>query len=235
MSQSCSTEERLSIPEWSESDRPREKFANKGAAALSDAELVAILLRTGNATESAVDLSKRLLKECHNQLNVLADLSIDQLTKIKGIGSVKAITLQVAFEIGRRVRMEKVMDGLYIRTSADAYEAIQSKIAYLKHEEFWTIYLNQSSKILRMEQIGKGGLTNTVADVRVILQKAITYESTAMIVCHNHPSGTLQPSPEDLRLTDQLRHTSNIFNIKLLDHIIVHKERYYSLQEHDML
>ncbi len=235
MSESNSKEKWLSIPDWSAEDRPREKFTDKGASALSDAELIAILLRTGTATESAVDLSKRILNQCNNQLNELADISIEQLTEIKGIGPAKAVTLQAAFELGRRIRTEKVAKKSRIRTANDAFEVIQSRIAHLKHEEFWVIYLSQSSKLLHIGQIGKGGLTNTVVDVRIIFEKALAHNATAIIVCHNHPSGSIRPSKEDITLTLQIEQAAKIFNIRLLDHIVVHKERFYSFQEEGRL
>lgn len=226
---------RLTIREWSQEDRPREKYAAKGASALSDAELIAILLRTGTSTESAVDIAKRILHLCGNQLNRLADLSLSQLTHIKGIGTAKAITLQTAFEIGRRVRAEKVSKEQFINSSDDVVCLMQNKIAHLKHEEFWAIFLNQGSRILQVEQIGKGGLTNTIVDVRIIMQKALAYEATAIIVCHNHPSGSLRPSRPDFLLTKQIQEAANILDIKLLDHIVIHKEEYYSFMENNVL
>lgn len=226
---------RLTIREWSQEDRPREKYAAKGASALTDAELIAILLRTGTSNESAVDIAKRILHLCDNQLNRLADLPLSQLTRIHGIGTAKAITLQTAFELGRRIRAEKVSQEQFIHSSDDVVNLMQNKIAYLKHEEFWAIFLNQSSRILRIEQIGKGGLTNTIVDVRIIFQKALAYEATALIVCHNHPSGSIRPSRPDILLTKQIQEASNIFDIKLLDHIVIHKEKYYSFLDNNEL
>ncbi len=162
-------------------------------------------------------------------------MTLEQLIAIKGIGPAKAITLLAAFELGRRLRVETVSERVRIRTSSDAFQAIQGKIAHLKHEEFWAIYLSQASQILHLEQIGKGGLTSTVADVRVILQVALAQKATALILCHNHPSGSLNPSPEDISLTNQIKKASNILNIRLLDHIIVHNEKYFSFQEHGYL
>ncbi len=221
----------LSITDWCVEDRPREKYATKGASFLSDAELIAILLRTGNSNESAVDIAKKLLHTCDNQLNKLSDLTTKQLLEIKGIGPAKAITLQAAFELGRRLRSEKVEEQQHIRSADDVIEIMQERIAHLKHEEFWTIYLNQSSKILDIEQIGKGGLTNTAVDLRLIFQKALALESTHLIVCHNHPSGSTRPSEADIHLTKQIREAANFFNITLTDHIILHKGRYYSFRE----
>lgn len=226
---------RLSIPEWSVEDRPREKYATRGASALSNAELIAILLRTGSATESAVDMAKRLLASCDNQLNVLADKRLHQLTKIKGIGQAKATTLMAAFEISKRMRAEHINLANHIQSTMDVVEIMQDKIACLTHEEFWAIYLNQASKILKISQIGKGGLSNTVADIRLIIQECIILEATHLIVCHNHPSGSVRPSNQDKALTFQIREAAKLLNIQLTDHVVLHKSAYFSFAEEGML
>lgn len=231
----ASNPNRLTIIDWSVNDRPREKYATQGAAALSNAELIAILLRTGNATENAVDLAKRILAKCNQQLNGLADLSLRQLTDIKGIGQAKATTLQAAFELGSRIRAEKVEISKHIYFTNDVVEIMQSKIAHLSHEEFWVIYMNQSSKILNISQIGKGGITATTVDIRLIIQEAILLESTAFIICHNHPSGSVTPSDTDIKLTRQIKDAANLFNIILLDHVILHKDQHFSFQEKEMI
>ena len=227
--------DKLSITDWSVNDRPREKYAAKGAAALSDAELIAILLRTGNASETAVDLAKRLLSSCHNQLNTLSEMTLRQLTDIKGIGQAKATALQAAFELGCRIRSEKIENEQHILYARDVMEIMQGKLSNLKHEEFWAIYLNQASKILKTDQIGKGGITATIVDIRLIMQDAILLGATAIIVCHNHPSGALTPSEADLNLTRQIKSAAEMLNIKLLDHIIMHKTKYYSFEENKIL
>lgn len=226
---------RIPIREWSCQDRPREKYAARGASALSDAELIAILLRTGTATESAVDLAKRLLASCGNQLNRLAESELNQLTGVKGIGTAKATTLLAAFELCHRMLSERVTEAQHILSGYDVMNIMQDKIAQLKHEEFWAIYLNQASKLLKICQIGKGGLTTTVVDVRLIMQEAITAGSTHLIVCHNHPSGSLHPSQKDIELTKQIRQAAQLFNITLTDHIILHKRSYFSFLEEGML
>lgn len=226
---------RIPIREWSCQDRPREKFAARGASALSDAELIAILLRTGTATDSAVDLAKRLLASSGNQLNRLADSDLNQLTGVKGVGTAKATTLLAAFELCHRMLSERVTEAQQILTSYDVMNIMQDKIARLKHEEFWTIYLNQASKILKICQIGKGGLTTTAVDVRLIMQEAITSGATNLIVCHNHPSGSLRPSQKDLELTKQINQAAKLFNIHLTDHIILHKRSYFSFLEEGIL
>ncbi len=226
---------RIPIREWSCQDRPREKFAARGASALSDAELIAILLRTGTATDSAVDLAKRLLAASGNQLNRLADSDLNQLIGVKGVGTAKATTLLAAFELCHRMLSERVTEAQQILTSYDVMNIMQDKIAQLKHEEFWAIYLNQASKILKIRQIGKGGLTTTAVDVRLIMQEAITSGATNLIVCHNHPSGSLHPSQKDLELTKQINQAAKLFNIQLTDHIILHKRSYFSFLEEGIL
>jgi len=222
---------KLTIKEWSVQDRPREKYAKNGAVALSDAELIAILLRTGNATESAVDLAKKLLAISGNSLNGLSDMSLRELSLIKGIGQAKAIALLTAFELGKRIRAEKVEESLQILHSRDVVNLMQDKIAYLDHEEFWAIYLNQANRILHTCQISKGGINSTGVDTRIIMQKAVLNKATQIILCHNHPSGSVRPSRADIQLTEKLRHAAELMDLILVDHIIIHKERYYSFVE----
>jgi len=222
---------RLSIPQWGVEDKPREKYAAQGPAGLSDAELLAILLRTGTPTESAVDLSRRLLHVCDNQLNRLEDLSLDQLMEINGIGPAKAITLKAAFELGRRIRSEKVENELFIHCARDTAEIMQERIGYLKHEEFWVLLLNTAARIIDIKQIGKGGLTSTTVDARIILQEALLRNATFIILCHNHPSGSTSPSREDILLTRNIQKAAKLFDIHILDHIILHKNNYFSFLE----
>ena len=226
---------RLTIKEWSVQDRPREKYAKSGAVALSDAELIAILLRTGNESESAVELAKRLLSSSNNSLNDLSEKSLCELSGIKGIGQAKAITLLTAFEIGRRVRSEKVELQPHIQNSRDVVNLMQAKIAYLKHEEFWVIYLNNANTILKTVQISKGGITSTEVDTRIVMQEAVILKATQIILCHNHPSGSVNPSKADLQLTEKIRKAAQIMDIVLVDHIIIHREKYYSLAEEGRL
>lgn len=226
---------KLSIPQWRADDRPREKYFQKGATSLSDAELIAILLRTGTSTYSAVDIAKQLLHSCDNQLNKLADLSLERLIETNGIGPAKAVTLQAAFELGRRIRSERIENERHIHSSEDVLEIMQKKIAHLRHEEFWVIYLNQAARILQIEQIGKGGLTSTTVDIRLIFHTALSCEATNIIVCHNHPSGSLKPSKADIMLTCQIEEAANFFNINFMDHIILHKDSFYSFQENGKL
>lgn len=226
---------RLTIKEWSVQDRPREKYARNGAASLSDAELIAILFRTGNASESAVELAKRLLSSSNNSLNELSEKTLHELSETKGIGQAKAMALLTAFEIGRRIRAEKVEEKPIIKSSLDVVNLMQNKIAYLDHEELWVIYLNQSSRILGVAQINKGGIASTEVDVRIVLQQAVVKKSTQIILCHNHPSGSIRPSKADIQLTEKTRKAANLLDVMLVDHIIIHRERYFSFVEEGML
>ena len=226
---------RLTIKEWSVQDRPREKYARNGAASLSDAELIAILFRTGNASESAVELAKRLLSSSNNSLNELSEKTLLELSETKGIGQAKSMALLTAFEIGRRIRAEKVEEKPVIKSSLDVVNLMQNKIAYLDHEELWVIYLNQSSRILGVAQINKGGIASTEVDVRIVLQQAVVKKSTQIILCHNHPSGSIRPSKADIQLTEKTRKAANLLDVMLVDHIIIHRERYFSFVEEGML
>lgn len=226
---------KLTIKEWSVQDRPREKYAKNGAVALSDAELIAILLRTGSNAESAVDLAKRLLASSGNSLNNLSDMSLREISQIKGIGQAKAIALLTAFELGKRIRAEKVEESLQILNSRDVVNLMQDKIAYLDHEEFWAIYLNQANRILHTCQISKGGISSTGVDTRIVIQEAVLNKATQIILCHNHPSGSVRPSRIDIQLTEKIRNAAELMDLLLVDHIIVHKERYYSFAEEGRL
>ena len=226
---------KLTIKEWSVQDRPREKYAKNGAVALSDAELIAILLRTGNTSESAVDLAKKLLATSGNSLNALSDMSLRDLSRIKGIGQAKAIALLTAFELGKRIRAEKVEESLQILNSRDVVNLMQDKIAHLDHEEFWAIYLSQANRILQTCQISKGGISSTGVDTRIVIQEAVLNKATQIILCHNHPSGSVRPSRADIQLTEKLHHAAELMDLILVDHIIIHKERYYSFVEEGRL
>ena len=225
----------LSIPEWSVSDRPREKYLTHGADHLGDAELLAILLRTGTSQESAVDLAKRILAANGNNLNRLSEMSVEELTRIKGIGKVKAVTLQAAFELGRRRRAALVEEKKKIGSVEDVIELMQSRLADAQQEQFWTIFLNNASSLLLTQCIGTGNLTKTIVDVRKIIQKALDLGATGLILCHNHPSGNLKPSREDLELTLTIRKAAQLFNLEVKDHVIIHKSNGYSFLEEGLL
>ena len=225
----------LSIPDWSVSDRPREKYLTHGADHVGDAELLAILLRTGTSQESAVDLAKRILAANGNSLNRLSEMSVEELTRIKGIGKVKAVTLQAAFELGRRRRAALVEEKKKIGSVDDVIELMQSRLADAQQEQFWTIYLNNASSLLLTQCIGTGNLTKTIVDVRKIIQKALDLGATGLILCHNHPSGNLKPSREDLELTLTIRKAAQLFNLEVKDHVIIHKSNGYSFLEEGLL
>ena len=223
------------ITHWSEDDKPREKLMLKGKSALSDAELIAILIGSGSRSESAVDLSKRILSSVDNNLNALGKLSISQLMSFKGIGEAKAISIIAAMELGRRRRVEDAVELIKITSSKKIFEIMQPIIGELPHEEFWIVYLNNSNKVLHKEQLSKGGLTGTLVDVRLVFKKGIELFSTAIILCHNHPSGKLQPSQADKSITSKLKLAGETLDIKVLDHIIITENAYFSFADENIL
>lgn len=218
----------FSIANWSEDDKPREKLMLKGKSALSDAELIAILIGSGSRNESAVDLSKRILASVDNNLNSLGKLSVSQLMQFKGIGEAKAISIIAAMELGRRRRAEEALELIKITSSKMIFEIMQPLIGELPHEEFWIVYLNNSNKILSKSQLSKGGITGTLVDVRLVFKNALEMGATALILCHNHPSGTLIPSDADKQITKKLKSAGESLEIKVLDHLIVTENNYFS-------
>ncbi|MFD1293541.1 DNA repair protein RadC [Lutibacter holmesii] len=225
----------LSIKAWAEDDRPREKLVLKGKTALSDAELIAILIGSGNRNESAVDLSKRILSSIDNNLNKLGKLSVSDLQKFKGIGEAKAVSIITALELGRRRRLEEALIVPKITSSKAVFEIMQPLIGELQHEEFWIVYLNNSNKVLFKEQSSKGGLTGTLVDVRLVFKKAIDLFATAIILCHNHPSGKLQPSVADKAITNKLKLAGETLDIKVLDHLIITENAYFSFADESLI
>jgi DNA repair protein RadC len=225
----------LNIKSWAVDDRPREKLILKGKEALSDAELIAILLGSGSKEESAVGLAKRILVSINHNLNKLGKLSIADLTKFKGIGEAKAISIITALELGRRRRLEEASVSPKITSSKAVFELMQPLIGELQHEEFWILYLNNSNKILEKNQQSKGGLTGTLVDVRLVLKKALELNATAIILCHNHPSGKLKPSNADKLLTNKLKKASETMDIKVLDHVIITENDYFSFADENLL
>ena len=223
------------ISSWSEDDKPREKLMNKGKSALSDAELIAILIGSGNRNESAVDLSKRILASTDNNLNALGKLSIQQLMIFKGIGEAKAISILASMELGRRRRAEEAVDLKKITSSKSIFELMQPIVGELPHEEFWVLYLNNSNKVLSKIQLSKGGITGTVVDVRLVYKTAIEMGAIAIILCHNHPSGTLQPSDADKQITRKLKLAGESLDVKILDHLIVTENNYFSFADEGIL
>lgn len=225
----------FSIKNWSQDDQPREKMLYKGKAALSDAELVAILIGSGNRDESAVDLCKRILQSVDNNLSALGKLSIKQLMDFKGIGEAKAITIAAALELGRRRRGEDALEKKKITSSASVFELMQPIIGELEHEEFWIVYLNNSNKVIYKSQLSKGGITGTLVDVRLVLKQALEVGATGLILAHNHPSGTLKPSEADKQITKKLKTASESLDIKVLDHLIVTEKAYFSFADENLI
>ena len=221
----------FSIKNWSQDDQPREKLLYKGQAALSDAELVAILIGSGNREESAVDLTKRILGSVDHNLRALGKLSIKQLMTFKGIGEAKAITIAAAMELGRRRGGEEAVKQNKITSSASVFEIMQPILGELAHEEFWIIYLNNSNAILQKQQLSKGGITGTLVDVRLTLKMALELGATALILVHNHPSGTLKPSVADKQITQKLKTAASSLDIKVLDHVIITEHSYFSFAD----
>ena len=215
------------INNWSEDDRPREKLMLKGKIALSDAELIAILIGSGSRNESAVALSKRILSSV-DSLNGLGKMSVFQLTNFKGIGEAKAITIIAALELGRRRRAEDAVDLVKVTSSKKVFEMMQPIIGELTHEEFWVLFLNNSNKIISKSQLSKGGITGTIVDARLVFKLALENGATGLILCHNHPSGNLQPSEADKEITKKLKLAGESLDVKVLDHLIITESKYYS-------
>ena len=227
--------EKLTIKSWAIDDRPREKLVAKGKSTLSDAELIAILIGSGNRQESAVALSKRMLQSVDGNINELAKLSVEKLTTFKGIGEAKAISIITALELGKRRQLETAMEKPKITSSVAVFNLLQPIIGDLEHEEFWALFLNNSNKVVAKNQISKGGLTATVVDVRLLFKRALELAAVAIIVCHNHPSGKLQPSDADQQLTQKINEAGTTLDIKLLDHLIITEKAYFSFADENLL
>lgn len=224
-----------SIKTWAADDRPREKLLSKGPAALSDSELLAILIGIGHKERSAVDLAKEILKLGNNNLNELGKQSLSVFQKIKGIGEAKAISIAAALELGRRRHASMPLEKTVIRTSRDIAEYVRTMIKDYGYEVFAVVFLNQANRINHFEIISKGGITGTVADPRVILKKALDAEATAIILCHNHPSGNLKPSRADEDLTAKIKEAARYLDIKVIDHLIVSEQGYFSFSDEGLI
>lgn len=225
----------FSIKEWSLADRPREKLLEKGKKTLTDAELIAILIGSGSRNESAVSLCKRILASADNNLNVLARLTVAQLTKFKGIGEAKAITIVAGLELGRRQQLQETPVQSVIKSSHDVFLCMQPLLGDLNHEEFWVMFLNNSNKVLHRKMMSSGGQTGTVIDSRLIFKTALEFSAVAIILVHNHPSGKLTPSEADKQMTDIVIKGGETLNIKVLDHLIVTEKDYYSFADNGIL
>ena len=224
-----------SIKNWATEDRPREKMLEKGREALSDAELIAILIGSGNTNESAVDLSRRILKDVNDNLIQLSQMSINELTAYNGIGEAKAVSIAAALELGRRRRFAETAQQPTIRNSKDAFEYFYMRISDLAHEQFWVMLLNPTNKVIKMAKISDGGINGTVADPKRIFKIALEYNATAVTLCHNHPSGSVEPSKADKALTKHIIEGGKLLDIKILDHIIVGIDNYFSFADSGLL
>lgn len=225
----------ISIKSWAEDDRPREKLLGKGRNALSDAELIAILIGSGSKNESAVELSQKILASISNNLNALGKLSVNDLMKFKGIGEAKAITIAAALELGRRRNREKPAKRDKIITSRDVFDVFYPQLTDLPHEEFWILLLNRANSIINKINISRGGVSGTIVDVKIILKIAIENLATSIILCHNHPSGNIMPSQSDIDMTKNLKQASALVEIQTLDHIIIGENAYYSFSDEGMI
>jgi DNA repair protein RadC len=224
---------RLAINFWAEEDRPREKMLVQGRRALTDAELIAILIGSGSKSESAVELSRRILSESNNDLNKLATFSIKDLTngRFKGIGEAKAISIIAALELGRRRKETMTQERPQITNSKDAFQLMAPIYADLNHEEFWIILLNTANRVIGKHKLSKGGRAGTVVDVKILFEEVLSYKATSVILTHNHPSGNLRPSDQDRVLTKRISEAGKLLDIKILDHLIFSDTTYYSFSD----
>lgn len=226
---------RLTITQWAPEDRPREKMLQHGASALSNAELLGILIGSGNAEQSAVELMRTILEHYHNNLGQLGKTSIDELCTYKGIGEAKAVTIAAALELGRRRKEETPFEPNCMTCSTDIYDYFHPLMCDLAVEECYVLLLNNAHRVLRHVRISVGGLTLAAVDVRLVLREALLQNATAIALCHNHPSGNIRPSNEDIRLTTRLRQAAEVMNIHLIDHIILADGNYYSFADENKL
>lgn len=224
-------EDNYSIKNWAKSERPREKLRSIGSENLTPSELLAILIQNGTRHRTAVDIARDLLSLSNNNLNELGKLSVREMMKIKGMGEVKALMIAAAMELGRRRQAEMALERPVIQGSRDVANYFQALFQDLRHEVFAVMYLNRANRVNHLEVISEGGMTATIADPRIILRKALEENAASMILCHNHPSGNLQPSRADEELTSKLREASKYFDIRILDHIIVSESGYYSFAD----
>ena len=223
------------IKQWALEDRPREKLEQNGTRSLTLAELLAIVIGTGSRNESAVDLAKRILKHCQNDLNVLSKLSMQELLQFKGIGKAKATMIASVMEIARRRIPSSNLENAKITSSAMAYDSIKAQLVDLDHEEFWILLLNRANHIIRKYRICSGGITQTLVDVRLVFQKAIVHKAVSIILVHNHPSGQLKPSNSDIQLTKKISNSGKLLDIHVLDHLIISQKGYFSFADENML
>ena len=222
---------KIGIKSWAEEDRPREKLSAQGRRSLTDAELIAILIGSGSRNETAVELSKRILHHYDNDLNKLGKASINELSNFKGIGEAKAISIIAALEIGRRRNDFETKAPDVITSSRDAYNIIRRQLVDLNHEEFWIILVGRSQKVLARELVSRGGLSATIVDPKIIFGIALQHQATGIIMIHNHPSGNLKPSQQDINLTKKLAEAGTLLEMKILDHLIISDSGFFSFAD----
>jgi len=218
-----------------EDDRPREKFLLKGRNSLSDSELLAIIMGSGSKDETAVELARKILSSVNNSWHQLSQLSTKELMKFKGIGEAKAISIIAALEIGRRRAVQDIPERAVVINSNDAYLLLKHQLSDLRTEEFWGIFLNQSNRVIHIAQLTQGGISQSIVDVRILFKTALDHFSTGIIIAHNHPSGSLKPSKEDLHITQKIKEAGKILSIQLLDHIIITQNSYFSFSDDGLL
>lgn len=228
-------EPKLGIKAWADADRPREKLLLQGRRSLSDAELMAILIGSGNRNETAVDLSKRILYSVQNQLDALGKLQVNDLMKFNGIGEAKAITIIAALELGRRRKESQRVELPKISCSKDAYELLSHVYEDLNHEEFWILLLDRSNRVIKTLQISQGGIAGTVVDPKMIFGKALAFQASGIVLSHNHPSGNRKPSMEDIKITKKLAEAATLLDMQILDHLIFCHQTYYSFKDEDVI
>ncbi|EJX02825.1 DNA repair protein RadC [gut metagenome] len=227
--------EKLNINQWAVEDRPREKMMKKGAEALSDAELLAILIGSGNTEESAVSLMQRIMNTCHNNLNQLSKWEIQDFSRFKGMGPAKSITIMAALELGKRRKLQESAERTVIHSSKDIYELFHPLLCDLPIEEFWILLMNHACKIINKIRISQGGITQTAADIRSILREALLQRATNLALIHNHPSGNTKPSRDDQLLTEKICQGAKTMDIHVIDHLIITENGYYSFNDEGKL
>lgn len=225
----------MSIKQLAEDDRPREKFLLKGKNSLSDAELLAIIMSSGNREESAVDLARKILKSVDNNWHNLSKLTVKDLMKFNGVGEAKAISIASALEIGRRRASQEIPERMKIGCSADVFKIFSPYLSDLQTEEFWAIFVNQDNRAVHYTKLTTGGINYSVVDVRILFKTALEHFATGIFVAHNHPSGSLKPSEDDRRITQQIAKAGEIMNVKLLDHLIINQNSYFSFADEGIL
>ncbi|MGU3374971.1 RadC family protein [Chryseobacterium sp. M5A1_1a] len=225
----------MSIKFLAEDDRPREKFLQKGKSALSDSELLAIIMGSGSREESVLELSKKILASVNNNWHQLSLLSVKDLIKFKGVGEAKAISIITALEIGRRRAGQEIPEKSIIGNSHDAYSILKNQLSDLRTEEFWAIFMNNSNKVIHISQLTQGGISQSIVDVRILFKTALEHFSTGIIIAHNHPSGSLKASNEDINITQKIKEAGKVLSIQLLDHIIVTQDSYFSFSDEGLL